>query len=115
MPRINLLRTYTHSGKDYGPGDVEIKEQNIHDDIRAKEDAYRQHLAAGGEPIAPITASLAGPVGGEAENVTALPRPHTPHPATAATANADADTAKHSVHAPTANPRTSVSAPKPEK
>lgn len=88
MPKLRLTRTYCFAGVDYGPGDaVEVPDKHNTTDgggektvlspfkeIQEKEFAYQQHLADGGEPVAPITPSLM-PVTGEPENAQSLAKP----------------------------------------
>lgn len=85
MAKLKLSRTYTYLGKDYGPGDnVDVPDSipagkdlpalTPAADIQAKEKAYQDHLAAGGEPVAPITPGLAT-ADSQPEGMTTLGRP----------------------------------------
>jgi hypothetical protein len=58
--KLDLLRAYTHSGHTYGPGNAVDVPEGVADDLRAKEDEYRQYLAEGGDPHAPVTPSAGG-------------------------------------------------------
>lgn len=61
MPKLNLSQTYIHSGKFYGPGEVEVEDAAVakdltarEDDLRARREAQTQQVAAPpAEPEAP--------------------------------------------------------------
>lgn len=81
---MNLKRGYTHSGRDFGPGPTQVPEEikigndiyTPYADLVKREDEYDQHLKAGGEPVAPVTPSMAGNLSGRPENFRALNTPN---------------------------------------
>jgi hypothetical protein len=117
MAKLNLSRTYTYMGKDYGPGnDIDVPDDipsgvkdvpglRPADDIKAKEDAYQQYLRDGGEPVAPITPGILG-TDNEPEGRTSLPKPRPKAPAAAQPDTADRKTFRRDVQGESPAPAT---------
>jgi len=58
LTKMHLTQAYTHGGNVYGPGDADVPEGDVAADLQRKEDEYNEYLAAGGQPLPPVTPAI---------------------------------------------------------